>query len=62
MNDYHPMIDGPAEPVGLAMDANGNLILCVACGKSLEGRVQCGTQNGIMCYECATPKIQEQKA
>lgn len=24
MSNYHPIIDGPAEPVGLSMDANGN--------------------------------------
>jgi hypothetical protein len=23
--DYHPNLDGPAEPIGLAMDANGNI-------------------------------------
>ena len=25
MSDYNPYTDGPAEPIGLAMDANGNL-------------------------------------
>jgi hypothetical protein len=25
MSEYNPYTDGPAEPIGLAMDANGNL-------------------------------------
>ena len=62
MSDYHPHLDGPAEPIGLAMDENGNLTL------SSLASAQCSAE-GVKCkwwinyaMRCEEPATVEAKS
>ena len=56
MNDYHPNLDGPAEPIGLAMDANGNLPSAPVTGSAPFRCLVCGADvtdpEAALCDEC----------
>lgn len=56
-DDYHPNLDGPAEPVGLAMDSAASagyaLAGCPFCGKAPQVAHRAASQfdgSGFLCF------------